>query len=364
MRYLVTGGCGFLGSNVASHVLALKEELFVIDNFFRVGSRQNHTWLQGVGEFKFFEDDLRDQDRVAAIIRDVKPDYIFHFAGQVAMTTSLASPDLDFGINVIGGINVLEAVRKFSPNTTILFSSTNKVYGELRDVVFEEQTTRYVTPQYPNGFDESLPLDFQSPYGCSKGCIDQYMLDYCRSFNISTVVFRHSSIFGGQQFPTFDQGWIGWFILKALEAKDRAEAFTISGDGKQVRDVLFADDLINCYFSCIAHLDRARGQAFNIGGGVENSLSLLELFALLENELAVKLVYEKLPWRHSDQKVFIANTGKAAQAFAWSPKIDKVSGIKKMILWLKENAKPSGTERSNSGLSRGRESQNLTAASR
>lgn len=210
------------------------------------------------------------------------------------------------------------------------------MYGDLEWVKYEETDTRYIAPDYPNGFDENIPLEFHSPYGCSKGMADQYMLDYARIFDLRAVVFRHSSMYGGRQFATYDQGWIGWFCQQALNIKNGAlkEHFTISGNGKQVRDVLHADDMKRLYFAAVEQIDQAKGQAFNIGGGMGNSLSLLELFAILEKELDIKLAYKKLPWRKSDQKVFVADISKANDLIRWVPGMNKFSGIRKLLDWV------------------------------
>jgi CDP-paratose 2-epimerase len=336
MRYLITGGCGFLGSNLAAEVLQRGDELFVFDNLYRTGSVQNLKWLQSLGKFKFYDSDIRSYNDVEYAIRDCKPDVIFHLAGQVAMTTSLDNPRFDFEVNVLGGNNLLEVVRKFSPDTIVTYSSTNKVYGDLEWVEYEETDTRYKAIGFENGFDENISLDFQSPYGCSKGATDQYMLDYAKMFDLKTVVFRHSSIFGGRQFATADQGWIGWFVKQAIDVKSGVlkEPFTISGSGKQVRDVLFGDDLTSCYFSAINQIDKTRGQAFNVGGGMSNSLSLLELFTTLEQELNIEIKHTKLPWRRSDQKVYVADIEKAKLTFGWQPLIDSRKGVEKMIEWV------------------------------
>ena len=280
------------------------------------------------------------EDVERAIIR-IKPDVIFHLAGQVAMTTSIESPRTDFEINALGSLNVLEAVRKYSNESIIIYSSTNKVYGDLENLKYDETEKRYKLVDYPDGLTEEIKLDFHSPYGCSKGTADQYMRDYYRIFGINTVVFRHSSMFGSRQFSTYDQGWIGWFCQQAIETRKGTlkKPFTISGNGKQVRDVLFVDDMINLYFKTIEHIDNAKGEAFNIGGGMINSLSLLELFDILESELDVKLKYTKLPPRESDQKVFVANIEKAIKGMNWKLKVDKLSGIKRMINWINEYAK-------------------------
>lgn len=339
MKYLITGGCGFLGSNLAAEVLAKGHELNVFDNLSREGSSKNLDWLKSLGDFKFTHGDIRVVNDIERVIKETKPDVIFHLAGQVAMTTSLADPRRDFEINVIGSLNLLEAVRKHSPDTVVIYSSTNKVYGDLENFKYVENDTRYEVEGLVSGFDENTALDFRSPYGCSKGAADQYMLDYSRNFNLKTVVFRHSSIFGGRQFSTYDQGWVGWFVQQALlTASNKLNApFTISGNGKQVRDILFASDLITCYFQAVNYISDCAGKAFNIGGGMGNSLSLLELFTILENELNVKLNYKKISWRSNDQKVFVADISRAENTFHWQPQVDKYTGIKEMISWVKKS---------------------------
>ena len=336
MKYLITGGCGFLGSNIAAQILKEGEELLVFDNLYRSGSEQNLNWLRTQGRFQFAHGDIRNTNDVNLTIKEFKPDVIFHLAGQVAMTTSIANPRMDFEINALGTLNVLEAVRQHSPDSVIVYSSTNKVYGDLEQWEYQEREKRYFCPDHPQGFDESIPLDFHSPYGCSKGAGDQYMLDYARIFALRTVVFRHSSIYGGRQFSTYDQGWIGWFCQKALEAKanHQAEPFTISGSGKQVRDVLYASDAIACYLAAVEHIDNVKGEVFNIGGGVENSLSLLELFDILEELTGAKLNYQKIPVRQSDQRIFIADISKATTQLQWKPKVSSREGVSKMLNWL------------------------------
>ncbi len=335
MRFLVTGGCGFLGSNLASEVLRRGHELTVLDSLYREGSEKNLTWLKTLGTFSYKHCDIRAANDVEDIVQNFKPDVVFHCAGQVAMTTSIERPQFDFSTNVIGGMNILEAVRKHRPQAILTYSSTNKVYGDLEDLRYEETASRYVAPDHPQGFDEKLGLDFCSPYGCSKGAVDQYMLDYARIFGLKTVVFRHSSIYGGRQFPTFDQGWVGWFILKAMCQKKKQEnSFTISGTGKQVRDLLYVDDILDCYFKTVDNIDTVKGQAYNIGGGAGNSLSVLELVHHLEQLFDVKLKFELLPKRQSDQKIFIANNQKISKKTSWSPQISKEIGLKKMIDWL------------------------------
>lgn len=339
MRYLITGGCGFLGSNLAGEVLNRREDLLVFDNLSRVGSSSNLEWLKAQGDFRFVHGDIRSPSDVSRVVSAFQPEVVFHLAGQVAMTTSLENPRLDFETNALGSLNLLEAVRTSTPKAIVVYSSTNKVYGDLENYSYRETPTRWEVEGLPEGFDEQVALDFRSPYGCSKGTADQYMLDYARNFGLRTIVFRHSSIFGGRQFSTFDQGWVGWFVKQAIMTRNGslAKEFTISGDGKQVRDVLFASDLIRCYFMAVEHWGNSIGKAYNIGGGVQNSLSLLELFSILEEEMKINLSYSKLPWRANDQKVFIADTKRANRDFSWFPRIEKVEGIKKMVPWVEEN---------------------------
>lgn len=341
MKFLITGGCGFLGANLTAEALRRNETVCVVDNLSRVGTEANVEWLRRQGDFDFQKLDTRDFQTIESLIRRFRPDVVFHLAGQVAMTTSIADPRLDFEINVCGGHNVLESVRRHAPEATVLYSSTNKVYGDLEYVRYEEAGKRYVASEHPNGFDELTRLDFRSPYGVSKGAIDQYMLDYARMFGVKTVVFRHSSIFGGRQFSTFDQGWIGWFVQKALETREGKlrEDFTISGSGKQVRDVLFASDLVELYFQAVKHSADIRGEVFNIGGGMVNSLSLLELFDALNQELGIELKYRQLPWRQSDQKVFVADIRKIQRAIGWAPKVGKIDGLRRMIEWTRDALK-------------------------
>lgn len=344
MKILITGGSGFLGANLAAQALERQDELIIFDNLSREGSVDNLEWLRKQGKFRFVHGDIRNSNDVTSVIRDCKPDGIFHLAGQVAMTTSIANPRVDFEINVVGTHNLLEAIRLNSPKSIVVYSSSNKVYGDLEQYEYKEAKSRFECLDKPNGFDEATPLEFHSPYGCSKGAADQYMLDYARIFGTRSVVFRHSSMYGGRQFATYDQGWIGWFCQKALEAKAGLtdESFTISGTGKQVRDVLHADDIINLYFAAFNHIDSANGEAFNIGGGMHNSLSLLELFSLLEELTGASLKYKKLPPRESDQKVFVADNDKAQQCLKWAPQVDKATGIKKTLDWI-ENEKPNTT---------------------
>lgn len=336
MKYLITGGCGFLGSNIASEILKQGDELIVFDNLYRYGSSQNKEWLETQGEFTFIHGDIRNTNDVERTIKEHKPDVIYHLAGQVAMTTSIADPRMDMEVNVGGSFNLLNAVRLYSPQSAIIYSSTNKVYGDLEQYTYRETQSRYECIEKPNGFDESVNLDFHSPYGTSKGSADQYMLDFARIYGLKTVVFRHSSMFGGRQFATYDQGWIGWFVSQAINIKNgtQKKPFIISGNGKQVRDIAYASDMIELYLMASKKIESIKGQAFNVGGGMSNSSSLLELFSFLEKELDIKMNYTELPVRESDQRVFVADLTKAKELIGWEPKVSKEEGIRKMIEWV------------------------------
>ena len=335
MKLLITGGCGFLGSNLAAHALDNGIELCVFDNLYRSGSLDNLAWLREKGNFEFVHGDIRNYNDVTRTVKNFKPDQIFHLAGQVAMTTSIADPRMDFEVNAMGTHNLLEAVRLHVPEAGVIYSSTNKVYGDLEQFTYRETETRYECIEAPEGFDENVQLDFHSPYGCSKGAADQYMLDYARIFGLKTVVFRHSSMYGGRQFATYDQGWVGWFCQKAVEAKcGIRKPFTISGNGKQVRDVLHADDMIRLYFLAANNISDISGNAFNIGGGIDNSLSLLELFELLIKITDTHLKYKNLPARESDQRVFVADISKINNLLKFTPQVNCETGVNRMIEWI------------------------------
>ncbi len=339
MNILVIGGCGFLGSNLAAYGIREGYNITIFDNLSRHGSFQNLKWLESIGEFQHVYGDIRNQNEIVNLIKEGCFEAVFHVAGQVAMTTSIDDPYSDFQINTMGTLNILDSIRKYSPNTVIIYSSTNKVYGDLEQYHYKEADLRYFCIEWPKGFDETVPLDFRSPYGCSKGAADQYMLDYARIYGIKTVVFRHSSMYGGRQFATYDQGWIGWFCKKALEKKKNTniEPFHISGNGKQVRDILHASDMVNLYYTALQYMDKIAGEVFNIGGSMEQSLSLLELFKLLEEILDVKLEFQKLSARICDQKIFVADIHKITNSINWKPKVSSKEGIMKMLEWEERN---------------------------
>ena len=339
MKILINGGCGFLGSNLASYGIENGYKITVFDNLSRLGSYSNYEWLKTLGDFDFIHGDTRNKNDVERIIKNGQFDAVFHLAGQVTMTKSIDNPYKDFEINTIGTVNVLDSIRKYSPNTAIFYSSTNKVYGDLEQYIYNETDTRYECVDFPNGFDESIGLDFRSPYGCSKGAADQYMLDYSRIFGIKATVFRHSSMYGSRQFATYDQGWVGWFVQKAIEKYRNPDVapFTISGNGKQVRDLLQAKDMINLYYTALNHVEEVCGNAYNVGGTMDNSLSLLELFGMLNDILGIKLKYTQIQPRQSDQKVFVADISKIKNTIGWEPKVSAKEGVINMIEWVKDS---------------------------
>ncbi len=334
MKLLITGGCGFLGSNLAAHGISEGYDVIIFDNLSRKGAIDNLKWLGSHGKFEFVHGDIRNKNDVTRLISKYQPDSCFHLAGQVAMTTSIDNPFADFETNVGGTFNLLDAIRQTNPTCNVIYSSTNKVYGDLEQFTYNELDTRYVCAEKPDGFDETTQLDFHSPYGCSKGAADQYMLDFARVFGLNTVVFRHSSMYGGRQFATYDQGWVGWFCQKAYEAnKGINSPFTISGNGKQVRDVLHAEDMVSLYYTALKNVSNIRGNAFNVGGTIKNSLSLLELFGILEKHANIEMKYTQLPVRESDQKVFVADINKITKAIGWKPAVSAVDGVQKMYDW-------------------------------
>jgi CDP-paratose 2-epimerase len=338
MTWLITGGCGFVGTNLADALLEQGEQVAVLDNLSGRGACENLRWLRSRhgSDWPMIEADVRDADAAAAALRKLRPRFVAHLAGQVAMTTSLANPRLDFETNAMGTFNLLEAIRVGSPDTALLYSSTNKVYGSLEELRYDESPTRYVLVDHPAGLDESLPLDGSSPYGCSKLCADQYCRDYHRMYGLETVVFRHSSMYGGRQFASVDQGWIGWFCSEAIAAAANGRPIPICGNGKQVRDVLHASDLVRVYVQASRRIDDIAGRIYNVGGGMANSLSLVELLSQLGNMTGAELSVQSKPWRAADQKVFVADCRKAERDFGWRPQTDYRQGLAEMLEWIRE----------------------------
>lgn len=339
---LITGGAGFIGTNLADRLLSQGAPVLVLDDYSRAGVERNLAWLRArhAGRLQVETGDVRD---IAAVRRAVdRADRIFHLAAQVAVTRSLVDPLRDFEINGRGTLNVLEAARARQRPPPILFTSTNKVYGALPDLQLQRRDRRYV-PTDPRlaaaGLDERRPLDFHSPYGCSKGTADQYVLDYARCFGLPAVVFRMSCIYGPHQCGTEDQGWVAHFLMRAREQG----TLTIYGDGRQVRDVLFVEDLVDALLLAMRGIERLAGQAFNIGGGPANSVSLLELLDIMSRHLGLPVRVEHAGWRSGDQRYYVTNSGKFAAATGWSPAIAVAEGVARLHDWLAEARPPAPT---------------------
>lgn len=335
-KILVTGGAGFIGFHVATRYIREGHEVHVLDNLSRNGARANFAKLERMerrrgAQFRFHHVDLRVPGDVAAVFAHVRPEFVVHEAAQVAVTTSVTNPRLDFEINAFGTFNVLEAARMHAPDAFLVYASTNKVYGGMEDVAVVEEAKRYRYRDYPEGLDESRTLDFHSPYACSKGAADQYVHDYARIFGLRTVVFRQSCIYGTDQFGVEDQGWIAWFTIARVLGKP----VTIYGSGKQVRDILWVEDLVEAY-------DRAwkrdkGGEVYNMGGGSENTLSLLELVEILDGLQPASQPLQFGDVRPGDQPVYIANATKARRDLEWAPRMRPAAGVEKLHAWVKAN---------------------------
>lgn len=332
-KVLVIGGAGFIGSNVSHFYLHKGCHVTVLDNFCRKGTRDNIKWLKAVksGTLEVITADIvKDKRILEKAVRN--KDVVFHFAGQVAVTTSVTDPRHDFMINAFGTFQVLEAVRQNNPGAVLFYSSTNKVYGGMDDVKIIQSNDRYVYQDFPDGIPENRLLDFHSPYGCSKGSADQYVHDYSRIYGMKTIVFRQSCIYGYRQFGMEDQGWVAWFVIAALYNKK----INIYGDGKQVRDVLFIDDLVAAYDKAF-RTPEVYGKIFNIGGGKKNTMSLLELIGMIEKFFGRKIELLFTDWRPGDQPVYISDIGKAEKEFGWKPEIGIEAGVDKLARWVQEN---------------------------
>lgn len=332
---LVTGGAGFIGSNYVHRLLQRGEKVTVYDNLSRAGAPRNLRWLEesyGKDAFRLVAGDVRDASLLTATAREA--DVIVHLAGQVAVTTSVVKPREDFEINALGTFNVLEAARLSERNPIVFYSSTNKVYGGMDDVEVAETPTRWQYKDLPFGCPETQPLDFHSPYGCSKGAGDQYVRDYGRIYGLRTVVFRQSCIYGPRQFGVEDQGWVAWFVIAAVSGRPLA----IYGDGKQVRDLLHVYDLLDAYDLALEKIGQVSGQVFNLGGGPENTISIWTEFGpLLEKLLGRAIPVSRGDWRPGDQKVFVADTRKAQAELGWKPKYDVEKGVRQLFDWVSSN---------------------------
>jgi CDP-paratose 2-epimerase len=340
-RILITGGAGFVGSNLASNLLSDGLDVTVFDALVRRGSQENLAWLQQQSKrLHVVKGDVRDLKALKNVVTDI--DVIYHLAGQVAVTSSVDDPRYDFEINALGTLNVLEAARQDGRQPIIVFTSTNKVYGAMENVSVVEGPSRYSFAELPYGVSETQPLDFHSPYGCSKGTADQYVRDYARIYDLPTVVFRMSCIYGQRQFGTEDQGWVAHFVISVLTGRP----ITIYGNGKQVRDVLFVDDLVRAFRLVVDKVDKAAGEVFNIGGGPSNTISVWAEFGQLVTQFSGRNISVSFAdWRPGDQPCYVSDIHKANEVLGWHPLIDMETGVRRLWEWASANLQLFETQR-------------------
>lgn len=333
-KYLITGGAGFIGSNLADSLLVAGNKVTLYDNLSRKNVDKNLSWLteKHPKNLHVVIDDIQNRKQLDLSIKN--QDAVFHLAAQVAVTGSVENPEADFATNASGSLNVLESIRRNNPDCPVIFSSTNKVYGAMENVKYLELPQRYefVDQSLQSGIDEKFPLDFHSPYGCSKGAADQYFHDYARIYNLHTVVFRQSCIYGPRQFGNEDQGWVMYFLKKIMLGQE----INLFGTGRQVRDILFINDLITAYMSALENLTASRGNIYNIGGGPDNKISLLELIKQIEDQFHLKASYHLDSWRPGDQKIFYCNLTKVSRELSWTPQTNIKTGLDKLFTWVKE----------------------------
>ena len=333
-KILITGGAGFIGSNAADFFSKQGMAVTVLDNLSRETGVLNVAWLKEHSpSIDIREVDVRDSGRLSKVVEELKPDFILHLAAQVAVTDSLIDPRSDFEVNALGTLNLLEAIRLLSPESKLIYASTNKVYGQLESLELSQSDTRYLA-KGSRGISEAAGLDFYSPYGCSKGAADQYVLDYARIFGLKTASLRQSCIYGPRQFGVEDQGWMAWFAIATLAEKQ----ITIYGNGKQVRDALFVDDLLDLY-SLLFQQEVWVGGSYNVGGGMNNATSLLDYLADLEALSGLKPAVAFSEPRPGDQLWFVSDNTRAETVLGWKPKVPLAEGIKKMLDWLNEAKK-------------------------
>ncbi|MEB3184042.1 MAG: SDR family NAD(P)-dependent oxidoreductase [Cyanobacteriota bacterium] len=331
---LITGGAGFIGTNAAIHFASRGWSVTILDNLSRRGTERNLSWLQQQrADITFHRADIRDFEALSEIVAATRPDMVLHLAAQVAVTSSYLDPREDFEINACGSFNLMEAVRLKAPQAFVLYASTNKVYGGMESVPVIRGEHGYGFEKLPFGVPEEQPLDFHSPYGCSKGVADQYTIDYARIYNLQTCSFRQSCIYGIRQFGIEDQGWVAWFSIAALLAKP----ITLYGDGWQTRDVLNVQDLARAYEAAWEHRATISGQAFNIGGGPANTLCLRDLLAFLEDELGITITPSFGATRPGDQPVFVCDIRKAQEQLRWTPQVGVEAGVRDLIRWVRDN---------------------------
>jgi CDP-paratose 2-epimerase len=334
MKIIIIGGAGFIGCNAAARSIRRGDEVIVLDDLSRQGTELNIKWLESVGKFEFARGDIRDKDFMDNFFSSEKGiNVVLHLAAQVAVTTSVTDPRNDFEINALGTFNVLEAIRNSGQDPICIFSSTNKVYGNLDDLDIIEGEKAYSFRGDIDGVTEDQLLDFHSPYGCSKGAADQYVRDYSRMYGLRTVVLRQSCIYGPRQFGIEDQGWVAWFIIAILLGKQ----LTIYGNGKQVRDILYVDDLLDSYDQAIKNIDTAAGQIYNIGGGPKNQISLLQFLELLGELIGKNIPHASSTTRPGDQPIYVSDITRAEKELGWKPQTNYKDGIKKLYDWVVEN---------------------------
>lgn len=338
-KMLIIGGAGFIGVNTARYFASRKWHVTVLDDLSRKGTKKNLAWLERdyPKNIRFVKADIVSD--LSILGRQVGlHEVVIHLAAQVAVTTSINQPRKDFLVNVVGTFNVLEAVRLSKNRPILLYSSTNKVYGSLPNLPVVAYKTRYVFKdknKNKHGIDENSPIDFHSPYGCSKGAADHYVVDYSRIYGLKTVVFRQSCIYGEYQFGVEDQGWVAWFTIASLLKKK----LTLYGNGKQVRDLLYVGDLVSLYEKAIHNIDKVNGQAFNIGGGPKNTLSLIELIESLRKDHKLETSVIHLSVRAGDQPIFVADTRKILKILGWSPRTTISEGLSKLVAWTRDHQK-------------------------
>jgi CDP-paratose 2-epimerase len=330
---LITGGAGFIGTNLAHRLLRGGRPVRIYDNLSRPGTAQNCRWLRALhgSRLQLVQGDVRSTADLRSALADITT--VFHLAAQVAVTTSLADPQEDFAVNAAGTLNLLELVREMGRQIGLVFTSTNKVYGALEDIPLDAKSARYHPATDLRGIDEARPLSFYSPYGCSKGAADQYVLDYARSYTVDATVFRMSCIYGPHQCGTEDQGWVAHFLIRALQGLP----IRIYGDGKQVRDLLYVEDLVEAFLLAEERLAEIAGQAFNIGGGPDNTISLRELIDRITMLTGSPPGIAYGPWRVGDQRWYVSNSGKFTEATGWRPKTSVENGIRRLYQWIAVN---------------------------
>lgn len=333
MRILITGGAGFIGANAAQFFAYQGKQIRLFDNLSRAGARNNSAWLEKIDNVDLTVGDLRDMESLRACFEEFKPEVVLHLGAQVAVTTSVMDPMEDFEINARGTLNVLECARRLETQPIVIFSSTNKVYGGLEELTVVEHEDRFAFDHGVEAVNETMPLDFHSPYGCSKGVADQYCLDYARIYGLKTVVFRQSCIFGTHQYGIEDQGWVAWFLIAAITGKP----ITIFGSGKQVRDVLHVNDLARAFDLAIANIDNVAGKAFNLGGGPANTLSLLELMDFIHRQVNQNVAANWSDFRPGDQMIYVSDISKFSALTGWTPQVSLEEGLQQLTDWIRSN---------------------------